>query len=63
MGGEITQAWDLIEQTIQAALAERALIPGTVSPEIVTVPATDYPRLRGAAVLVTAPEFAAPVVA
>jgi N-acetylglucosamine repressor len=63
IGGEITQAWDLIENTLRAALAERALIPGTVSPEIVPVPATDFPRLRGAAVLVTAPEFAAPVVA
>jgi N-acetylglucosamine repressor len=63
LGGEITQAWDLIEQTVRNALSERALIPGTASPDIVTVPATDYPRLRGAAVLVTAPEFAAPVIA
>jgi N-acetylglucosamine repressor len=63
LGGEITEAWDLIEQTVRTALAERALIPGTASPEIVTVPASDYPRLRGAAVLVTAPAFAAPIVA
>jgi len=63
LGGEITQAWDLIEQTVRTALSERALIPGTASPDIIPVPATDYPRLRGAAVLVTAPEFAAPVVA
>jgi N-acetylglucosamine repressor len=63
LGGEITEAWDLIEQTVRAAIAERALIPGTASPEIVTVPASDYPRLRGAVVLVTAPAFAAPIVA
>jgi N-acetylglucosamine repressor len=63
LGGEITEAWDLIEQTVRAALAERALVPGTVSPEIVIVPAVEHPRLRGAAVLVTAPEFAAPIVA
>jgi hypothetical protein len=31
--------------------------------EIVVVPAEEYPRLRGAAALVVAPAFAAPVVA
>jgi N-acetylglucosamine repressor len=63
IGGEITAAWDLIEATIRAALAERALTPGATSTPIRSVSASEYPRLQGAAALVTAPAFAAPVVA
>lgn len=63
IGGEIVAGWDLIERTVRAALAERVLIPAAAATEIVTVAADEHPRLRGAAMLVTAPAFAAPVVA
>ncbi|HKX27204.1 MAG TPA: ROK family transcriptional regulator [Blastocatellia bacterium] len=63
IGGEIVAAWDLIESSVRAALAERALSPDAAATEIRTVPLDDYPRLRGAAVLVAAPAFAAPAVA
>jgi predicted NBD/HSP70 family sugar kinase len=63
IGGEITTAWDLIEATVRAALAERTLTPDAGNPDIRIVSALDYPRLRGAAALVAAPAFAAPAVA
>jgi N-acetylglucosamine repressor len=63
IGGEITIAWGLIEGTVRAALAERALTPAAAETEIHPVAATEYPRLQGAAALVAAPAFAAPVVA
>jgi predicted NBD/HSP70 family sugar kinase/DNA-binding XRE family transcriptional regulator len=63
VGGEITLAWDLIEGAVRAALAERALTPAAAATEIRPVAATEHPRLQGAAALVTAPAFAAPVVA
>jgi N-acetylglucosamine repressor len=63
VGGEITGAWDLVEPTLRAAVAERALTPAVAATPIRPVPALEYPRLRGAAALVTAPAFAAPVVA
>lgn len=63
IGGEITAAWELIEEPIRAALAERALTPGASTTEIRPVAASEYPRLQGAAALVAAPAFAAPVVA
>ena len=63
IGGEIVAAWDLIETTVRAALTERALTPAAAGTDLVTVSAEDHPRLRGAAMLVTAPAFAAPVVA
>ncbi|MGH9222081.1 MAG: ROK family protein [Vicinamibacterales bacterium] len=63
VGGEITLAWDFIEATVRTALAERALTPAAAETEIRPVAATEYPRLRGAAALVAAPAFAAPVVA
>jgi N-acetylglucosamine repressor len=63
IGGEIVAAWDLIESTVRAALAERALTPAAAATDLVTVSAEEHPRLRGAAMLVTAPAFAAPVVA
>jgi hypothetical protein len=44
-------------------MAEHALIPDLLATEVVTVPADEHPRLRGAATLVCAPAFAAPVVA
>jgi predicted NBD/HSP70 family sugar kinase len=63
IGGEITTAWDLVGDTVRAALAERALTPAAASASIAIVSADEQPRLRGAAMLVTAPAFAAPVVA
>jgi predicted NBD/HSP70 family sugar kinase len=63
VGGEITTAWDLIEGDVRAALAERALTPAAAATEIRPVAASEYPRLQGAAALVAAPAFAAPVVA
>ena len=63
IGGEITAAWDLIEGTVRAALAERTLTPAAASTALRPVSSRDYPRLQGAAALVTAPAFAAPVVA
>ena len=63
IGGEITLAWDLIEGTVRTALAERTLTPAAAETEIRPVAASEYPRLQGAAALVAAPAFAAPVVA
>jgi predicted NBD/HSP70 family sugar kinase len=63
IGGEITTAWDLIESSVRTALGERALSPAAASTDIVIVSAEEHPRLRGAAMLVAAPTFAAPVVA
>jgi predicted NBD/HSP70 family sugar kinase len=63
IGGEITLAWDLIEFPLRAALAERALTPAAADTDIRRVAASEHPRLQGAAALVAAPSFAAPVVA
>lgn len=63
IGGEITAAWDLIESSVKAALAERALTDLAARTEIRTVSVDEHPRLRGAAALVAAPAFAAPMVA
>ena len=63
IGGEIAAAWDLIEDTVRSNIKDRTLRPVGRHVEIVVVPADDYPRLKGAAALVAAPSFAAPVVA
>jgi predicted NBD/HSP70 family sugar kinase len=63
VGGEITSAWDLIGETVRSAMAERALTPAASATPIRPVNASEYPRLQGAAALVAAPAFAAPVVA
>jgi predicted NBD/HSP70 family sugar kinase len=63
VGGEITLAWDLVETTVREALREHALIPEAGETEIRVVPLGESPRLRGAAALVSAPAFAAPIVA
>jgi predicted NBD/HSP70 family sugar kinase len=63
IGGEITAAWDLIEPIVKAALAERSLTDLAARTEIRTVSVDEHPRLRGAAALVAAPAFAAPMVA
>lgn len=63
LSGEITVAWDLIAPAVRDALREQALVPRAGRTEILTVPLDEYPRLRGAAALVSSPAFAAPVVA
>ena len=63
MSGEITDAWDIVLPSVRCALRELTLVPEDADIEIVVVPASEQPRLRGAAALVTSPAFAAPVVA
>lgn len=63
IGGEITEAWDLIEAEVRNAIKERTLTKEIGATPIRTVPAVEYPRLRGAVALITAPAFAAPKVA
>ena len=63
IGGEITEAWDLIESEVHDAIKERTLTKELGATAIRTVPAMEHPRLRGAVALVTAPAFAAPKVA
>ncbi len=63
LGGEITEAWDLIEPQVRDAIKERTLIRDLGATPLRIVPANEYPRLRGAVALVTAPAFAAPKVA
>jgi len=63
IGGEITTAWEIVESTVRTALAERALTPAAAATDLIIVSAEEHPRLRGAAMLVAAPAFAAPVVA
>jgi predicted NBD/HSP70 family sugar kinase len=63
IGGEITEAWDLIEQHVRDGIKERTLTRELGATPIRIVPASEHPRLRGAVALVTAPAFAAPKVA
>jgi N-acetylglucosamine repressor len=63
IGGDVTAAWDLIENDVKAALRENTLIGEAAETEIQAVPLGDRPRLRGAAALVSSPAFAAPIVA
>jgi predicted NBD/HSP70 family sugar kinase len=59
VGGEITEAWDLIAATVREALREDAVVREGGETEILTVALEEYPRLRGAAALIHAPAFAA----
>jgi len=63
IGGEITEAWDLIEAEVRSAIRERTLTRENGETPVRIVPAIEYPRLRGAVALITAPAFAAPKVA
>ncbi|HEY8484441.1 MAG TPA: ROK family protein [Longimicrobiales bacterium] len=60
IGGEITEAWDLLADTVRRAAAERVLTAAAAATPIIPEEAGGYPRLRGAAALVVAPMFAAP---
>jgi len=63
VAGEITTAWDLIQDTVRQAIAERALTEAAARTPLRVSSAQEYPRLRGAAALIAAPTFAAPRVA
>jgi predicted NBD/HSP70 family sugar kinase len=63
LGGEITEAWDLIEATVREALMERALTEVAARTPLRVASIQESPRLRGAAALIAAPTFAAPRVA
>jgi N-acetylglucosamine repressor len=63
LDGEITTAWDLIENTVTLALAERVLTEKSGRTPLRIASTQEYPRLRGAAALIAAPTFAAPRVA
>lgn len=60
VGGEISAAWSDIEPVVREALSTRVLTAGGAATPIIPDPATDFPRLRGAAALVAAPMYAAP---
>lgn len=60
VGGEIAAAWSDIEPAIRQAIDARALTMAGAATPIIPDPASDHPRLRGAAALVAAPTFAAP---
>jgi len=63
LDGEITTAWDLIENTVRPAMAERALTEKGGRTPLRIGSKQEYSRLRGAAALIAAPTFAAPRVA
>jgi len=63
LGGEVTEAWEILDPLIRSAIRERALTVSAASTPIVIEPADRYPRLRGATALVAARGFAAPKVA
>ena len=63
LAGEITTAWDLIENSVRDAISERTLTEAAARTPLRVTSTQDYPRLRGAAALIAAPTFAAPRVA
>ena len=63
LSGEITTAWDMIEDMVRKGLGERALTEAAARTPLLLTSTQDYPRLKGAAALIAAPTFAAPRVA
>jgi predicted NBD/HSP70 family sugar kinase len=63
VGGELTEAWTLLEPTIRAEVARRALTDLASVTPIFPELASAHPRLRGGTALVAAPVFAAPRIA
>jgi N-acetylglucosamine repressor len=59
LGGEITSAWDLIQTTVRQAATEQTLTEAAARTPIQIAQTIEYPRLRGAAALIVAPNFAA----
>lgn len=60
VGGEITDAWDLIEPVMRESVTARALTPAAAATPIVPESRGSQARLRGAVALIVAPMFAAP---
>jgi predicted NBD/HSP70 family sugar kinase/biotin operon repressor len=63
VGGEITAAWDLVQEHIRAGISERSLTDRAAATPIIPEVASRHPRLRGATALVAGPVFAAPQLA
>ena len=63
VGGELTDAWELVAPAVREAIAQRAMTDAAAATPISLDPDSSYPRLRGATALVIAPLFAAPAVA
>ncbi len=63
VGGEITEAWELIEPLIRETIAERALTDIAALTPVIPETQSSQARLRGATTLVAAPRFAAPKIA
>lgn len=57
VSGEITNAWDLVEDAVRAGMSERTLVAAAADTEIVVVQPDEHPRLKGAAALVGGPAF------
>jgi len=62
VGGEVTEAWDLLLPAVRDALREDPIVREAGDTEILTVALGEHPRLRGAAALIHTPAFAAAVV-
>lgn len=60
IGGEITAAWDLVNDHIRAGIAERSLTDSAANTPVIPEMSSTHPRLRGATALVAAPSYAAP---
>lgn len=63
IGGEITAAWNLINEQVRAAVKERTLTGAAGDTPLIAERSIPYPRLRGATALIAAPAYAAPRVA
>ena len=63
VSGEITAAWDVVGAQVADAVRDRAITRAAALTPIVTAPASDSTRLRGATALLVARRFAAPKVA
>jgi N-acetylglucosamine repressor len=63
VGGEITAAWDLLEDAVRDAVSARTLTAAAAATPIEPDQTTVSPRLLGGAALVAAPRFAMPQVA
>ncbi|MDQ2666343.1 MAG: ROK family protein [Gemmatimonadota bacterium] len=63
VGGEITEAWDMIELAVRDGIQARALTHASKETPVIPEQIGGHPRLRGATALVAAPHFAAPRVA
>lgn len=64
VGGEITAAWDLVQDIVAQRIRERTLTAAAAATPVSAVPLqNESPRLRGATALLVARKFAAPRVA